>query len=505
MKQIYVVGIGPGAYEKMTMEAMEALKASDVIVGYTVYVDLVKEYFPDKEMLTTPMRREEERCRMALEEASRGKTVAMICSGDAGVYGMAGLMLEMGREYPDCSIEVVPGVTAALAGAAVLGAPLIHDFAVISLSDLLTPWETIEKRLACAADGDFSICIYNPSSKKRNDYLQKACRILLKYRSPETVCGIVRNIGRDGQSSQVMTLGELEYLETDMFTTVFVGNSRTQKLGHRMVTPRGYRFEGRKGILVVSFGTSHPDTRKKTIDAVEKELAAAYPEYRVYRAWTSGMIIRKLKERDGYHVNTVTEALEQMKADGIRELVVQPTHVINGFENEQMIAEVSGAAEDFEKVSCGAPLLTTSEDGEAVIRVLMEEFGTLNEDTALVFLGHGTTHYANTVYAALDYQMKDMGYRNAYIGTVEAYPSMESLKRRIEEGGYKKVILAPFMIVAGEHAKHDMAGDDPQSWRCQFEDMGCQVECVFRGLGEYEGIRRLLAEHAREAMEKGAE
>ena len=241
MKKLYVVGIGPGAYEKMTIEAAEALKNSDVIIGYTVYVDLVKEHFAGKEFLTTPMKKEVERCKMAFEEAMKGKTVSMICSGDAGVYGMAGLMYEVGMNYPEVELSVIAGVTAATGGAAVLGAPLIHDFCLISLSDLLTPWEKIEIRLLDAAHGDFVICLYNPSSKKRHDYLQKACDLMLKYKSEETVCGIVGNIGRDGESEKVMTLKELRDTQVDMFTTVFIGNSQTKNINGKMVTPRGYK------------------------------------------------------------------------------------------------------------------------------------------------------------------------------------------------------------------------------------------------------------------------
>ena len=241
MKKLYVVGIGPGAYEKMTIEAAEALKNSDVIIGYTVYVDLVKEHFAGKEFLTTPMKKEVERCKMAFEEAMKGKTVSMICSGDAGVYGMAGLMYEVGMNYPEVELSVIAGVTAATGGAAVLGAPLIHDFCLISLSDLLTPWEKIETRLLDAAHGDFVICLYNPSSKKRHDYLQKACDLMLKYKSEETVCGIVGNIGRDGESEKVMTLKELRDTRVDMFTTVFIGNSQTKNINGKMVTPRGYK------------------------------------------------------------------------------------------------------------------------------------------------------------------------------------------------------------------------------------------------------------------------
>ena len=241
MNKIYVVGIGPGEYEKMTIQAAKALESCDVIVGYTVYVDLVKDHFPGKEFLTTPMRRETERCRLAFEQAAAGKTTAMICSGDAGIYGMSGLMLEIGEEFPQVEVEMVSGVTAAVAGAAVLGAPLIHDFAVISLSDLLTPWEKIEKRLLLAAEADFVICLYNPSSKKRHDYLQRACDLMLRSKAEDTVCGTVSQIGRDGEQMRLCTLRELRDLQVDMFTTVFVGNSQTRAVNGHMVTPRGYR------------------------------------------------------------------------------------------------------------------------------------------------------------------------------------------------------------------------------------------------------------------------
>ena len=243
MSTIFVVGIGPGAYEKMTIEAADALRNCDVIIGYTVYVDLVKEHFEGKEFLTTPMRKEVERCRLAFETAAEGKQVAMICSGDAGVYGMAGLMYELSEEWPDIEIKVIPGVTAATGGAAVLGAPLIHDFALISLSDLLTPWEKIEKRIRGAAMADFVICLYNPSSRKRADYLKKACEYILEYQSPDTVCGYVRNIGREGEDAHILTLSELKDTEVDMFTTVYIGNSQTRNVDGKMVTPRGYRLE----------------------------------------------------------------------------------------------------------------------------------------------------------------------------------------------------------------------------------------------------------------------
>ena len=237
------MGIGPGSYENMTQRAQEALRNSDILIGYTVYIDLVKEHFQDKEMLTTGMRKEVERCELALEKAAEGKDVAMICSGDAGVYGMSGLIEELAVKYEGVEVETIPGVSAVLSGAAILGAPLMHDFAVISLSDLMTPWEKIEKRLLCASEADFVICLYNPSSHKRHDYLQKACDLVLKNQSPETVCGIAKNIGREGESIEVLTLKELRDTQVDMFSTVFIGNSQTKKINGKMVTPRGYSHD----------------------------------------------------------------------------------------------------------------------------------------------------------------------------------------------------------------------------------------------------------------------
>ena len=242
LNKVYVIGMGPGAYEQMTVAAVEALKGCDVIVGYTVYVDLMKKYFPEKEFMTTPMRKEPERCRLAFEEAKKGRVTAMVCSGDSGIYGMAGLMYEIGEEYPEVEIEVLPGVTAAMGGAAVLGAPLGHDCCLISLSDLLTPWELIEERLRCAAKADFVICLYNPSSRKRSTYLAKACEIMLEYKAEDTVCGIVKNIAREGETMQTLTLKELKETIVDMFSTVFIGNKQTKVIREKMVTPRGYRI-----------------------------------------------------------------------------------------------------------------------------------------------------------------------------------------------------------------------------------------------------------------------
>jgi precorrin-3B C17-methyltransferase len=240
---IYVVGIGPGGIPGMTEEARQAIENSDVIVGYKVYTDLVREFCTGKEVVESGMRQEIDRCRLCLEYAKNGKVVALICSGDAGVYGMASPMLEVAAKEGYEEVKTVPGVTAALSGAAVLGAPIGHDFCVISLSDLLTPWDLIEKRLKLAAQADLCIVLYNPSSRKRSDHLKRACDIMLTTLPAGRPCGYVRNIGRNETESKVCTLEELASEQVDMFTTVFIGNSQTRIDGGWLITPRGYASE----------------------------------------------------------------------------------------------------------------------------------------------------------------------------------------------------------------------------------------------------------------------
>ncbi len=242
MGKLFVVGIGPGNYENMTIQADRVLSGCDMIVGYHVYVDLVKDIYPDKEYLSTPMTRETERCRKALAAAAgENKQVAMVCSGDSGIYGMAALIYELSGAYEGVEIEVIPGLTAASSGSALLGAPLTHDFAVISLSDRLTSWEKIETRLDAAARADLSIVIYNPVSRSRPDHLKKACDILLRNLPDDRLCGVARSIGREGQQYEILTLRQLREAQVDMFCTVFIGNAMTKRQGERLITPRGYR------------------------------------------------------------------------------------------------------------------------------------------------------------------------------------------------------------------------------------------------------------------------
>ncbi len=239
--KITVVGIGPGSEEQMSPKARKALEASEVIVGYSAYIELVEHLLEGKTIVSSGMKREVDRCEQVLEYALKGHDTALISSGDAGIYGMAGIMLELvQREGSDVKVEIIPGITASQAAAAVLGAPLMHDFATISLSDLMTDWSVIEKRLHAAGDADFVLCLYNPKSKGRPNHILRAQEILLKYKRPETPVGIVRNAAREGETVTISQLDRFTDCEIDMFSTVIIGNQSTYVHNNRMITPRGY-------------------------------------------------------------------------------------------------------------------------------------------------------------------------------------------------------------------------------------------------------------------------
>lgn len=237
MAKLYVVGIGPGGRSDMTLRSLEVIERCEVVVGYKYYIGLIEDLLDGKKVIQTGMKGEIERCRLAVEETKQGRDTCIVSTGDAGLYGMAGPILELAT---DIDVEVVPGVTSSFSGASVLGAPIMHDFCTISLSDLLTPWETIEKRVRLASEADFVIGIYNPRSKGRPDHLKRAVEIMLKHKSPKTPVGIVKNSGRDGEESLITRLENLDYECVDMMTVIIVGNRETYIEGGRIITPRGY-------------------------------------------------------------------------------------------------------------------------------------------------------------------------------------------------------------------------------------------------------------------------
>ena len=238
---IYVIGIGPGCRDLMTQEAISAMEDAEVIVGYKTYIKLVEDFIKDKEVVQNGMRKEVDRCQDAIDIAKTGKKVAVISSGDAGIYGMAGLILELiTKQELDIPVKVVPGVTASIGAAAVLGAPIMHDFCHISLSDLLTPWEVIEKRLRLAAEADFVICLYNPRSKGRSEHLANVFKIMGEFKDGSTPVGIVKDVGREDQEKFICTFDTMDFERVDMTTMVIIGNKSTYIHDDLMITPRGY-------------------------------------------------------------------------------------------------------------------------------------------------------------------------------------------------------------------------------------------------------------------------
>ena len=251
----------------------------------------------------------------------------------------------------------------------------------------------------------------------------------------------------------------------------------------------------KKAILVVSFGTSYEETREKTIGAIERDIQAAYPDYEVRRAFTSGMILKVLAKRDGLHIDNVKEAMEGLAADGFQAVYVQPTHILNGEEYDDMVEVVEAYKGRFQVLEIGAPLLTSTQDYRKTIKGLMAEFSQPKESEALLLMGHGTEHHVNAVYPALDYHFKAMGYPNVFVGTVEAYPTIEDILKQLEKSSLKKVHLLPFMVVAGDHARSDMAGDEEDSWKEILKAAGYEVDYTLKGLGEFPSVREIYVEH----------
>lgn len=240
MAKLYVIGIGPGGREHMTYRAVEAIKSSDIIVGYTPYIEYLGNLVEGKKLFSTGMKGELERCKTAIDMVRNGKDTAIVSTGDAGLYGMAGPILELAE---DIEVEIIPGVTASFSAASELGSPIMHDYASISLSDLLTPWEVIENRLEKSAEADFVIAIYNPKSKGRKTHLEKSVNIILNHRKGSTPVGIVKNSGRKGREITITTLDNIDYEKVDMLSVVIIGNSNSYIKDNKIITPRGYNIK----------------------------------------------------------------------------------------------------------------------------------------------------------------------------------------------------------------------------------------------------------------------
>ena len=257
-----------------------------------------------------------------------------------------------------------------------------------------------------------------------------------------------------------------------------------------------------KALLVISFGTTFNDTREKTIDRIEEDLSRAFPDRKFYRAWTSGFIRKRLLSRDGTEIDGPEEAFERMKADGVTDVLVQPTHIMPSEEYNKVLKAITGFSDGIGKVNVGDPLLTSEKDLDETAESMISVFGGLESGTGLVFMGHGSPTGPNKVYTDLEKTFRSKGYDRTFVGTVEAEPGLSDMVRKAKESGLKKVILTPLLVVAGDHAVNDLAGDGEDSWKSVFIKEGFEVNCVVKGLGEYEKIRNMFLRHAKEALDK---
>lgn len=253
------------------------------------------------------------------------------------------------------------------------------------------------------------------------------------------------------------------------------------------------------GILVVSFGTSYKETRSKTLDKIEKDFKEEFGKENVCTAYTSQMIINKIKKIENHTIYNVSEAMEHMNEKGCQRILVQPTHILNGHEYEKMLAMLQPYKKDFKEIIVGKPLLTDSDDYEKITDIMIEKIGEISDEQAVILMGHGTGHYIDAAYAALDYRFKAKGYSKVFVATVEGYPGLEDIEHKIAEIGIKEITMMPFMVVAGDHAINDMAGEE-DSWKSVMEAKGYKVNCILKGLGEYGEVREMYIEHLKKAL-----
>ena len=332
-----------------------------------------------------------------------------------------------------------------------------------------------------------------------------ACGIKVVDNGTETV--IYDDSENTEQEGEEKASDETKTEEAETVTEEDTDDEENYETGDASLDDPGNQDEiGDKELLVISFGTSFNDSRRLTIGAIEGDLKEAFPDYSVRRAFTSNIIIDHINKRDGILIDDVDGALKRAVDNGVKELVVQPTHLMDGYEYHDLVEEVSEYAGSFESVRFGEPLLTSDEDFKAVEKAITDWTKEYDDgETAIEFMGHGTEADSNSVYGKMQDMLTEDGYKNYFLGTVEAEPTLEDVIASVKAGEYKRVVLEPLMVVAGDHANNDMAGDEDGSWKKEFEKAGYEVECLLRGLGENEDIRKLYAEHAKAAMEGGEE
>lgn len=506
--KVYIIGAGAGDPELLTLKGKKALEDSEIIIyaGSLVNQEVLK-YNQKAKVYNSAILSLEQVIEIIKAAAEENKNVARVHTGDPSIYGAIKEQIDLLKQN-NINYEIIPGVSSFLAAAAALSAeytlPDVSQTVILSRQSGRTAVPEKEKlELLAAHQASMAVFLSVQMIEEVVDNLLKGyslttpAAVVAKASWPDqkiirgTLADIAQKVKKaDIKKTALVLVGDFldsDYRKSKLYDKNFAHQFRDSK-------------KEKKAILVVSFGTSYPETRKKTIKACEDKIAAHFSDYEIRRAFTSGMIIEKLKKRDKINIDNPKEALEKLYQEGYQEVLVQPLHIINGSEFHDLIRTVNQYKNHFRSLKKGRALLTKIEDYFAVADVIAVEIKVKTKDEAVVLMGHGSGHAANSVYACFDYVLKDKGMTNYYLGTVEGYPEIDQVLKKLKENNYKKIKLAPFMLVAGDHAQNDMAGEDQDSWKKRLEAAGYEVEIQLKGLGEYEGIREAYLEKTNDLM-----
>ncbi|RQD74754.1 MAG: precorrin-4 C(11)-methyltransferase [Halanaerobium sp. MSAO_Bac5] len=500
--KVYFIGAGAGDPELLTIKGKKALQDSQIIIyaGSLVNPEILN-YNPEADIYNSASLSLEEVIAIMKKAAAENKNLARVHTGDPSIYGAIKEQIDL-LEKNNIDYQVIPGVSSFLAAAAALSAELtlpgVSQTVILSRQAGRTPVPEKEK-LSKLAEHQASMAVFLSVQM-----IDEVVAELLAGYSQNTPAAVVAKASWPDQFIIRGTLADIAHKVKSAgikkTALIMVGDFLDPEYEKSKLYDKNYAHEYRsaekekKAILVVSFGTSYHQTRKKTIKACENKIAEKFSQYDLKRAFTSQMIIDKLQERDGITVDNPEQALQKLYEEGYQEVIVQPLHIINGSEVHDLIRTVKPFKNNFRKLKWGNALLSKTSDYFDMAEILKAEIKNDQQDQAVVLMGHGSSHAANSDYAALDYVLKERAMENYYVGTVEGYPEIEVVIEQLKKKDYKKVKLAPFMLVAGDHAQNDMAGEDKDSWKNSLEKAGYEVEIHLQGLGEYEGVQAKYAE-----------
>ncbi|MFW6022829.1 MAG: precorrin-4 C(11)-methyltransferase [Halanaerobiaceae bacterium] len=508
--QVYIIGAGAGDFELITIKGKKALEKADVLIyaGSLVNPEILK-YSPEAEVYNSATMNLEEVIEVIERAVEEEKTVARVHTGDPSIYGAIQEQIDILKEK-GINYTIIPGVSSFSAAAAAVEReytlPDVSQTVILTRRGGRTPVPEKEE-LSMLASHQASMAIFLSVQM-----IAEVVDDLMQHYPGETSVAVVekaswpdQNIVRGKLANIASQVKQAGIKKTAM---ILVGDFLDSEYSRSKLYDKDFSHACRRGenikkaILVVSFGTSYEETRAKTIKACEDKIIEQFPDYEIRRAFTSEIIINILKKRDGIKVNNPEKALKELYDQGYQQVIIQPLHIINGHEYHDLLKTAQGFRSYFKDLKIGVPLLYQKADYFNLAQTLRNELPEPSEDEAIILMGHGSDHPANSAYACLDYVFKDIGLNNYYVGTVEGYPEIEQIITILQKDQIRKVYLTPLMLVAGDHAQNDMVGDDEDSWKNILEKTGYEVEVVLSGMGEYQGVQKQYIEKIRDILKE---